>query len=264
VSSKAGPEHQRANGMARALRGVVFGSPLESPARAIWSTAYRILPTARGKEFRRGARYDRMTVEIARRALASNANTIDAGANAGTVLKHLVRMAPSGQHFAIEPLPYLARRLAQRYPAVSVHEMALADYDGTARFRFVRDDPALSSLLLRPEREADTDVQEISVRVRRLDEVIPAHVPITFLKVDVEGAESALFRGAARVLRESRPVTVFESAIDTLEENVDLLRSAGLTVHLLEDYLAGRARGRGDLVRLAEEREEFMFVAAPG
>jgi FkbM family methyltransferase len=262
LSSKPGSENRRGSGISQALRGAVFGTPLEGAARTVWSLSQYILPTERAQEFRRGARYDRMTIEIARHVLGSSSNAIDAGANAGTVLKHLVRLAPTGTHFAVEPIPYLARRLARRYPAVSVHEVALADYEGTASFRSVREDPALSSLLIRPDREVDTHVEEINVDVRRLDDIVPAHLPIAFLKVDVEGGESSLFRGAIRILREWQPVIVFESEIESLRENAEILGGAGLGVHLLEDHLAGRRRSSEQVAKIAANRGDFMFAAA--
>jgi hypothetical protein len=45
--------------------------------------------------------------------------------------------APHGTHHAFEPVPHLASRLCERFPAVAVHQVALADAPGTVEFTVV-------------------------------------------------------------------------------------------------------------------------------
>ena len=56
----------------------------------------------------------------------------------------------------------------------------------------------------------DAGIETIQVEVDLLDNVIPPGMAIRFMKIDVEGGELGVFRGAARILRESLPVVVFE------------------------------------------------------
>jgi FkbM family methyltransferase len=248
--------------MAGAIRRIVFGSRLEGPARHVHSLIRRVSPTSSGAEQRRSAEYDRLTIAIAKRVLNRDSNAIDAGANAGVVLSQLTKLAPDGRHFAFEPLPHLAERLRRNYPAVTVHEVALSDFNGDATFRFVRDAPALSSLYVRPNREVDRSVQELTVSVRKLDELIPLGHDVAFLKIDVEGAEAPLLRGASRVLAETEPVVVFESSVARLPEIVDVFRPLQFEVNLLVDWLAGSFRDEDALLTAARQTEEFMFVAS--
>jgi FkbM family methyltransferase len=212
---------------------------------------------------RRNREYDRMTVEIIRRTMRPHSNSVDAGAHEGLFLRHLVKAAPQGRHYAFEPIPELARRLIERYPSVQVHQVALADTNGEATFRYMPDDPAESSLYDRPDREAGHEVVPITVPMRRLDDVLPRDERIEFIKVDVEDAEIALLRGAEGILSRSRPVLVIECHVDRLAPVADILTEVGLELALLEDFLAGRSRSRGETIDLAVEHGEFYFAAGP-
>src|SRR5215510_9194382 len=141
-------------------------------------------------------KYDRWTVDTMRRSLTRDSNTVDAGAHNGTLLRHAIDLAPDGQHFAFEPLPHLAAKIAERYPTANVHACALANEVGCAIFQHVPEDEALSGLKPR----ANLPTKPMTVPVNRLDAVLPADLPIRYMKVDVEGGEYDLFRGAMRTL----------------------------------------------------------------
>ena len=68
---------------------------------------------------------------------------VDAGAHAGTILKHLVRIAPRGEW--LPPLSQSHRSAGDceiKFPQVaSCEEVALSDYEGTAAFHMLTDDP---------------------------------------------------------------------------------------------------------------------------
>jgi FkbM family methyltransferase len=242
---------------------LLSGVPFE---RFIWRayTACRscvpeaVLPPAAA----RARTYDRLTVEIARRALSRGGNSIDVGAHYGSILKELVRLSPAGAHWAFEPIPHLARQLRKGFPAVTVSELALSDYTGSTEFRFLPGSPAYSSLIARPHVEAGQLVRCLPVQVRPLDDCIPEQVPIAFIKIDVEGAEPEVLRGAARLLRRDQPVVVFESAPVQVADCAEALADAGLHLWFLADYLAGRRRALADLLSTGRERGEYYYVAS--
>ena len=49
--------------------------------------------------------------------LAEDSNCVDVGANEGRFLWHMTQRAPRGRHFAWEPVPHLAARLRELFPA---------------------------------------------------------------------------------------------------------------------------------------------------
>jgi FkbM family methyltransferase len=232
---------------------------LEGPARAAywtWRRACGLTP-----EESRNLEYDRQTSQIIRRVMRPDSNSVDAGAHEGAFLRELMRAAPGGRHFAFEPIPYLAKRLRERFPGSVVFEAALGDIDGEATLRFMPNEPGLSSLHRRPEAEAGEDVVDLTVSVRRLDSVLPRDIHIHFMKVDVEAAELELFKGAVNTLARSNPVIVFETS--NLAAAAERLVRARLEVSLLQDYLDGHPRSPEEVAALAAEQGHWYFVAAP-
>jgi FkbM family methyltransferase len=206
---------------------------------------------------RKDRQYDRDMLQIARSVLDEDSNFIDAGAHAGTVLKQLVKLAPRGQGYAFEPIPSLCRGLRSKFPGIVVEEIALGDHQGSAEFHYLTDDPARSSLIDRPNWEIRRTVKLLKVAVRRLDDCVPADVRIAFLKVDVEGAELALLRGARRVLTDDRPVVVFESEPKNLPEVASYLGSVGMEVSLLSRFPSGTTK---ETMELLPGSGEYCFV----
>jgi FkbM family methyltransferase len=139
--------------------------------------------------------------------LRPSATFVDVGANRGQWLRHAVRIAPGGRHLAFEPLPALHAATAEAFPTVDVRDCALSDESGTAEFFAFERYDGFSGLRRRPE--IPDAGRAIAVRVSRLDDEIGDLSP-AFLKIDVEGGELAVMRGANRVIGEHRPVVVFE------------------------------------------------------
>ena len=150
-------------------------------------------------------------------ALAPDSCCIDVGAHAGEVLADMVRCAPLGRHMAFEPLPELAATLRRRFPAVGVHEVALSDHTARSSFVHVVSRPGWSGL--RPRALAAGERSEtIDVDVRRLDDLLPADLAPRLVKIDVEGAELGVLRGAEATLAEHRPLLLLEHGLGSADE----------------------------------------------
>jgi FkbM family methyltransferase len=145
--------------------------------------------------------------------LAEDANCIDIGAHTGGLLRDMVRCAPRGRHVAYEPLPELAAALAREFPGVDVHNAAASDAAGEQDFTFLVSDPMRSSLVAAGAVPPPSDVHQIRVRTERLDDALPDDYVPALIKVDVEGAEAAVFRGAIETLKRHRPIVVFEHGL---------------------------------------------------
>lgn len=128
---------------------------------------------------------------------------IDAGANKGQFSLAFRSVRPSSKIFAFEPLPDAAEIYEQLFAAdesVTLTRVALSDDAGSAEFHVA--DRQDSSSLLSPGSGQQLafgvhTATVIEVPVRRLDECIELQQlasPI-FLKVDVQGAELAVFEG---------------------------------------------------------------------
>lgn len=254
---------QAANNLHKHAAVLLSGTPLEGAVRRAYNAARSHLPERLvSADVVKARTYDVMTVQIAREALAGGGSAIDVGAHQGDILRHLVKYS-SGPHWAFEPIPSLQERLRRRFPSVTVEPFALADSNGSAEFHFLPGAAAYSSLLERPEIEKGQVIKRLAVEVRTLDDYLPAGVDIAFVKIDVEGAEPAVLRGARALLRRCQPITVFECASARLPECIDALDGTGLRVSFLADFLAGTARDEREVARLGRERGEYYYVAHP-
>ena len=193
--------------------------------------------------------YDAQTVAVMERCLLPHSNCIDVGCHEGSVLREILRVAPQGTHYAFEPLPAYARLLREAFggnPHVVISDLALSDAPGESTFQHVVTNPSYSGLRRRRYDRPDERVEEIHVRTERLDAVLPRELPIALIKIDVEGAELQVLRGARETLQRWKPFVVFEHGLGaadhygTLPEAVaELFASAGLRVSTMERWLAG-------------------------
>lgn len=185
-----------------AARRAVLSSPIAPQVR-------RAARLVESKATRRDRRDNDALQLLVAASLAADGSAIDIGANEGRVLHEIVRVAPAGRHIAYEPIPELAEDLIRRYPGVDVRRAALSDEQGEAEFTHVKSRSGYSGLRERtyPGKE---ELEKIQVRIERLDDTLPEGFVPAFVKIDVEGAEVGVFRGAIEMLERHRPVVVFE------------------------------------------------------
>ena len=209
-----------------------------------------------GRQARRNRRDDDHLRVLLAGVLRADSNCIDVGANIGAVTAELVRLAPGGTHIAVEPLADLADRLSSRHPGVEVHSCALSESSGTRTFFRSEDAPTRSGF----RRQGDGDgasTTELTVEARALDELVPAGREIAFIKIDVEGAEEQVLRGAMGTIARCRPVVALEHGASAVADYGtshrtihDLLSEAGLSIFDMD--------GSGPL-----SADEFDRVADP-
>jgi FkbM family methyltransferase len=143
-------------------------------------------------------------------SLHGEGSYVDIGANRGQVLREAVRVAPRGRHIAFEPIPRLAEEIARAFPQVDCRAKALGARAETAEFCHYTKLDGWSGLRSRPEISDERGrPQRIAVEVSTLDAEIGDVVP-SVVKIDVEGAELAVLEGGISVLRQARPLIVFE------------------------------------------------------
>ncbi len=157
-------------------------------------------------------KYDRLTQQILKKHLRNDDNCIDIGCHRGEILDLMLQIAPRGRHYAFEPIPHLYKRLIHKYgQKARVFPYALSDKNGQTTFQFVKNAPAYSGIKRRRYDISNPDISEIEVELKKLDDVISDDEPIHFIKIDVEGGELDVLKGAKRLLTKNKPSILFES-----------------------------------------------------
>ncbi|MFD8811290.1 FkbM family methyltransferase, partial [Streptomyces sp. NPDC059627] len=83
---------------------------------------------------------------------------------------------------------------------------------------------------------AAPDAQQKRIRLLTLDEVF-AETPLDLVKIDVEGHEMSVLRGARRVLRRDRPTLVMEALVDAdLGDLIAEFEPLGYDVHWIAEH----------------------------
>ena len=219
---------------------------------------------------------NRLTELVLRRVLTATSTCVDVGAHRGLILRLFMKYAPRGRFLAFEPVPELFRQLSSELAAENVHVfgVALSDATGPSPFNYVLTNPGYSGLRKRRyDREGERET-EITVETDTLDRVLAREGVgrVDALKVDVEGAEYLVFRGAVGCLERDRPFVLFEHGLGAADcygngpEDVFELLCDRCGLHI--SSLAGWLRGRPPLDRRALcERyysgAEYFFLAHP-
>jgi FkbM family methyltransferase len=153
---------------------------------------------------------------------------LDVGANIGCHTLLLARTTgAAGRVFAFEPMPWANQKLVRNvslnsFSNITVERLGLSDKEGTASVHFRSswrltgagsdEDPAAT---------ASTEVQFTT-----LDAYVDSHelASVDFIKLDVDGYEGRVLRGARKVLGRFHPIIVLELGEYTLQGAGDSVR----------------------------------------
>jgi FkbM family methyltransferase len=224
--------------------------------------------------FTKNQRYDKQTNAIIKNICFADSNCIDVGAHTGDILEVMFKNAPLGTHYAFEPVPFLYEVLWRKYQYFSnikVTDIALSNETGTSNFNYVMSNPAYSGLIKRKyDRPHEEDIT-LMVKVDKLDNVLPADYKVDVIKIDVEGGELNVMKGAVNTLKEHKPYVIFEHGKGSSEyygsspdQVFDLLASCGLKISRLKDFIKKRPpMNRDKFIDTYNRNSDYYFIAHP-
>lgn len=158
-------------------------------------------------------RYDKQTKRIMQIVLEDESTFIDVGSHKGEVLELALKISKKGKHFAFEPIPYLFYKLNDKYGSkCEVLNYGLSDQKKQSSFQHVTTNPAYSGIKKRtyPKEE---QVETIQIQLDTLDNQLKQHDRVDMIKIDVEGAELEVLRGAKKIIEKFHPIIVFEHGL---------------------------------------------------
>jgi FkbM family methyltransferase len=151
------------------------------------------------------------------RFVGNGAVTVDVGASWGLFSYHLARkVGKAGTVFSFEPHPLnrtALQRLARARANVHFRPVAVSDLTGSADMKVPvfghRHVTAQSSIAHGFDGQHGVTVEKVTVPTVRLDDELGDR-RIDFIKIDVEGHEVSVLRGASGVLRRFLPPMLIE------------------------------------------------------
>ncbi len=136
---------------------------------------------------------------------------IDVGASVGLHTLALGRaVGPSGRIYAFEAEPRLERPLRRTLAANGFHQvdlqiLAVGAEHGEATFHVAR---TIGHSSLYALGGSDAVREEVRVQLRTLDELVPPQTMVDVIKIDVEGAELDVIKGAHATITRSRDCAI--------------------------------------------------------
>jgi FkbM family methyltransferase len=173
--------------------------------------------------------FERSTRQALRRLVKPSTVVLDIGANIGAHTLYLARLVgPQGRVLAFEPTDFAFQKQARNFKLnpdlakrITAHQYFLASQDEA-----VIPDGIYSSwpLIKGANRHAKHSGQEMpteAARVRSLDSVLADHIglKVDLVKLDVDGHECEILRGAGALLKYGRPTFLVELAPYALREH---------------------------------------------
>lgn len=199
------------------------------------------------REIVRGTfRTDEPEWESAERWLGAGDWAIDVGANIGHYTKRFSDLVGrSGRVVAFEPVlatfELLAANVARfQVPNVTLLNLAASDTTQLVAMEIPKFDTGLNNYYQAAISDANADLHVLSCSI---DSLRLPH-PVRLIKIDAEGHDAVVLRGAKELLERDRPVVVIESTSDEVEA---LMASLG--------YVGDRAPGSSNAVYSVQKSE---------
>ena len=216
------------------------------------------LTGAEQKLFLRGNKEPR-SIAFAEALLERDMVVLDVGANIGYYsLIFATLVGNNGEVHAFEPTPVLSERIRLNLALngltqVRVNQVAVSDVVGSASLHISEEDPEANSLF-----QMEDGTGEIAVATTTLDAYVAANAlhRINLIKIDCEGSELGVLRGARSLLEAN------DGPMLLLECNAASLAACGASVVGLRDYLRESSYDCFALEQLREPPDPVWNVLA--
>ncbi len=180
-------------------------------------------------------------------------SVVDVGANTGQFAKYILKFFPQANIYCFEPLSEPFRELRQwsetQTGRVRVYNIAVGDSTGTVQIHSHADHSPSSSILAStefmarsfPQTENQTEiVVDIDTLDSALSQILPSMKRELLLKLDVQGYEDRVLRGAQNVLA-AADICILEISLE------NFYKGQADYLDLMQQLYASRFRYAGNL-----------------
>ncbi len=202
---------------------------------------------------------------------------IDIGAHKGEVTDMTLKFH-QGIYLLFEPIPKLYQNLLKQYQGrknIHIYELGLADEKGSSTFHYNHTHPAYSGIKKRSYPSGANQVEEITIVLDTLDNVMQAFNDIegvSLIKIDVEGGELGVLHGATETIQKYKPLVVFEHGLGASEfyatrpEDIyQFFTRHNMSIQTMEVWLKKKSPGMNpdDFTKQFYNKSNYYFIAYP-
>ncbi len=204
---------------------------------------------------------------IAPRLVRRGETAIDVGANRGVWAIQLAKAAGRVEAFECNPICQAdVRAVIDR--RITLHPVALSDRAGSVQMRFDPGNTGIGTIEQKndlSQNDSIKTIQTLTVPTRPLDDF--DFTGVGLIKIDVEGHEEAVLRGAAQTLARDHPALIIEiedrhnfGALGRIEASLQALGYDAFVLRHGVVRTIGQARADGARLGQADDINNFIFV----
>ncbi len=185
--------------------------------------------------------YDLALSETLWRLIEPGNFVLDVGANIGFITGLCsCKTGPAGKVWAFEPNPIVITRLTKniqynKYPNTTLYPFALSDSNKEGYLEFPDEFSFNQGVAYVGNGNGKHSAKAIKIDLRKLDDMIAPGTIIDVLKIDVEGHELFVLKGAEKIIKNKQIVNiVYEDHDPYPSEIAGFLSNKGYTIYRLE------------------------------
>lgn len=217
--------------------------------------------------------YDIQAKKIIDKVVLATSCCIDVGCHEGEFLDMFLDKAPNIAHLGFEPLPDFYQNLEKNYgKRCQIFNTALSDKKGESTFNYVVSNPAYSGLQKRNYDKPNEKDTTITVQTNLLDNILTPNTKVDFIKIDVEGGEYQVLKGAKKIITHNQPHIIFEHGLGaadvygtTPEMIYELLvENCGMNISTMKAWLNQKEGfSKETFCRHFYDNLDYYFIAFP-
>ncbi len=214
--------------------------------------------------------YDRLTKEIIQKIVKPDSVCVDVGCHKGEILDLFIEKSKQ-KHYAFEPIPDMNKALKDKYgDSINLFNCALSNEKGETSFNYVKNAPAYSGIKKRAYKVANPDIEKIPISLEKMDDIINSNDKIDVIKIDVEGAELNVLKGAKNTILSNEPIIIFECGLGASEyyettpnDVFTFFKEVGMKIFLLKKWIKKEEHlQEEEFVDIFNQNKEYYFIAS--